>query len=82
MEVDFGQEKIQTISKASKYYDWLINYETYDYTNFDTQWLLQVCPYYMRKKLYVVKDLKKIVEKELKNDYNPDLANFFIQYLC
>lgn len=82
MEVDFGQEKIQTISKTSEYYNWLINPETYDYTSFNTEWLLQACPSYIRAKLYLAKDLRKIVEKELKDEYNSDLANFFIKYLC
>lgn len=76
MEVDFKQERVQAISKKSEYYNWLINFETYDYSNFDLEWLTH-CPYYIKSKLLHVDSLKEKVKAELKRKYDPKLAEFF-----
>lgn len=81
MQVDFKRESVQAISKKSDYYNWLINPETYDYSNFDVKWLTQLCPYCIRKKLYNIDLLKEKVKAELKKNYDSKLADFFVHYL-
>ena len=81
LNVDFKQESVQAISKKSEYYNWLINNDTYDYSNFDVKWLTQLCPYYIKGKLHSVKGLKEKVEEELKGEYDLQLAKFFIRHL-
>lgn len=81
LDVDFKQENIQIISQKSEFYNWLINFESYDYSIFNVKLLTQFCPYYIRKKLYLAKGLKERVLKELKTNYDPNLSKFFIEYL-
>jgi hypothetical protein len=81
LAVDFKQESIQRISKKSEYYNWLINPETYDYSNFNVKWLTEACPSYLRLKLHSVEVLKKKVAEELKREHDPQLAKFFIKHL-
>src|SRR5204862_113242 len=64
MNVDFNNDTIQKIAQKSEYYNWLINYGTFDYSKFHTQWLFK-CPYHILIKLHTVKPLKKKVAKEL-----------------
>lgn len=82
LNVDFKQENIQEISKKSDYYNWLINYENYDYTNFDLKWLTELpIPYYIKVKLKQIEQLKEKVIKELKDNYETKLAEFYTKYL-
>src|SRR5690606_4726080 len=75
LNVDFKKENIQKISKISDYYNWLINYETYDYTNFDLKWLTELfVPYHIKEKLQQIEPLKEKVIKELKDNYDSKLA--------
>src|SRR5690606_33240572 len=62
LNVDFKQDNVQEISKKSDYYNWLINYATYDYSTFDLKWLTQLhFPYHIRKKLQQIEPLKEKV---------------------
>ncbi len=81
MKVDFKRKDIQNISKISDYYNWLINPETVDYSNFDVRWILQFCPSYILQILKTIDSLKKKVKDELTRNYNSELAEFYIQYL-
>ncbi|QQS30837.1 MAG: SMEK domain-containing protein [Sphingobacteriales bacterium] len=82
LNVDFNQENIQEISKISDYYNWLINYETYDYTNFDLKWLNELfVPYYIKEKLQQIEPLKEKIIKELKDNYDYKLAEFYTKNL-
>jgi|GEM_PF-4821158 len=82
LNVDFKQENIQEISKKSGYYNWLINYETYDYTNFDLKWLTELFfPYYNKEKLQQIEPLKEKVTNELKKNYDAKLAEFYTKNL-
>ena len=81
LDVDFKQENVQTISQKSEYYNWMINYEVYDYSSFNVKWLTQFCPYYIRIKLRSAKGLKERVIEELKWNYDSELAKLFIEYL-
>jgi len=82
LNVDFKQESIQEISKISDYYNWLINYETYDYTNFDLKWISELfIPDHIIEKLRQVKLLKEKVIKELKVNYDSRLAEFYTKNL-
>ncbi|TDL99430.1 MAG: hypothetical protein C4K58_05865 [Flavobacteriaceae bacterium] len=82
LNVDFKQESIQEISKKSDYYNWLINYETYDYKLFELKWLTDLfVPYYINEKLHHIKPLKEKVVKELKVNYDAKLAEFFTENL-
>ncbi|NLJ82026.1 MAG: SMEK domain-containing protein, partial [Bacteroidales bacterium] len=82
MNVDFKQENIQAIAKKSDYYNWLINYDTFDYSNFNTKWLTQLdFPYYNREKLKQIDSLRVKVEEELKKNHDAKLAKFYIKYL-
>lgn len=81
LDVDFKQKNIQTISQKSGFYNWLINFENYDYSTFNVKWLTQFCPYYIRIKLRLAKGLKEKVIEELKENYDSELAKFFIEYL-
>ncbi|MBK9220677.1 MAG: hypothetical protein IPO16_00970 [Saprospiraceae bacterium] len=81
LKVDFKHEDIQSISKKSDYYNWLINFDTYDYSNFNTKWLTQLCPEFIKTKLNSIESLKEKVSEELKKDYDNNLAEFFIKYL-
>lgn len=82
LNVDFKQESIQKISKKSDYYNWLINYETFDYTNFDLKWLTELfVPYHIIEKLQHIEPLKEKVIKELKDNYETKLAEFYTKNL-
>lgn len=81
MKVDFSKESIQVIAQKSEYYNWLINFENYDYTNFNLKWLTDACPYYLKMKLYRSASLKEKVTNELCKSYNEELAIFFVKYL-
>lgn len=82
LNVDFKQENVQEISKKSDYYNWLINYETYDYTNFDLKWLTElVIPYQIEGKLKQVEPLIGKIIKELKDNYDSQLAGFYTKRL-
>lgn len=82
LKVDFNEENIQEISKKSDYYNWLINYETYDYTDFDLKWLTELFfPYHNKKKLQQIKQLKDKVRQELKDKYDTRLAEFYTKNL-
>jgi hypothetical protein len=81
MKVDFSKRSIQVIAQKSEYYYWLINFENYDYTNFNLKWLTDACPYYLKIKLYRSASLKRKVANELHKNYNEELATFFVKYL-
>lgn len=82
LKVDFKQENIQEISKISDYYNWLINYETYDYSNFDLKWLTELhFPYHIKEKLQQIEPLKEKVTNELKINYDDKLAEFYTKNL-
>lgn len=82
LNVDFKQENIQEISKISDYYNWLINYETYDYSNFDLKWLTELhFPYHIKEKLQQIEPLKEKVTNELKINYDDKLAEFYTKNL-
>jgi len=82
LNVNFKQEDVQEISKKSDYYNWLINCETYDYTNFDLKWLTELFfPYHIKEKLQQIEPLKEKVIKELKDNYNTKLAEFYTKNL-
>jgi hypothetical protein len=82
LNVNFKQENVQEISKKSDYYNWLINYETYDYTNFDLKWLTELFfPHHIKEKLQQIEPLKEKVIKELKDNYDTKLAEFYTKNL-
>lgn len=82
LNVDFRQENVQEISKKSDYYNWLINCENYDYTNFDLKWLTELpIAYYIKQKLQQIEPLKGKVTKALKDNYDAKLAEFYTKYL-
>lgn len=82
LNVNFKQENIQEISKISEYYNWLINYETYDYTNFDLKWLTELYfPNHIKEKFQQIEPLKAKVSNELKKNYDDKLAEFYIKNL-
>ncbi|MBK8443136.1 MAG: hypothetical protein IPL35_06830 [Sphingobacteriales bacterium] len=82
LNVDFKQESVQEISKKSDYYNWLINCETYDYTTFDLKWLTELLiPYHIKEKLQHIEPLKEKVIKELKDNYETKLAEFYTKNL-
>lgn len=81
LNIDFTEDRIQVIAKKSEYYNWLVNYDTYDYSNFDCSWLIDACPFHLKMKINKVESLKKKVASELSKDYNPELGAFYIKYL-
>ncbi len=81
LEIDFTEERIQVIAQKSDYYNWLVNYQNYDYSNFNCNWLTDACPYYLRMKLHKVETLKMRVASELAKDYNAELATFYVKHL-
>ncbi len=82
LNVDFKQKNVQEISKKSDYYNWLINHETYYYTNFDIKWLTELYfPYHLKEKLRKIEPLKEKVIKELKENYDTKLAEFYTKNL-
>lgn len=80
MEADFSRTDIQELAAKSEYYNWLVNHEHYDYTNFEFKWLTDACPYYLRVNLWKLKALKKELEKHLSGHYDEGLAKFFVRY--
>jgi hypothetical protein len=81
LQVDLQDERIQAIAKKSNYYNWLINFKDYDYSNFDLGWLTDACPYYLKLQLSSVENLKKKVSASLAKKYNEKLAEFYFKYL-
>jgi len=81
LNIDFKQENMQTISEKSEYYNWVINYESYDYSAFNTKWLIDLCPYYIKDRLRSVPGLKNKIIEELKKEYDACVAKFFVEYL-
>ncbi len=79
--VDFNDEAMQVIAQKSNYYNWLINFKNYNYSNFPFRWLTDACPLYLRKQLYKVDSLKKEVANELAEKYDEKLAPFYVKYL-
>lgn len=78
LNVDFKREDIQEISRKSDYYNWLTNYETYDYTNFNLKWITELyVPYYIKPKLKLVKPLKDKIAEALKENFDAKLAEFY-----
>lgn len=82
LNVDFKQENVQKISRKSHYYNWLINYENYDYTNFDLKWLTELfVPYHIKQSLQQVEPLKEKVKQAIEDNYNVKLAEFYVKNL-
>lgn len=81
MKVDFSLSSIQQIAQKSDYYNWIINFENFDYSNFNFKWLIDACPYYLQLQLYKVEALKQKVEYELCINYSPELASFYFKHL-
>lgn len=80
MNVNLKEREYQLIAEKSTYYNWLINHENFDYTDFDFKWLTEACPYYLKVKLYQIESLSREVVKELASNYNDELAIFFSKY--
>jgi hypothetical protein len=79
--VDFNDEALQAIAQKSDYYNWLINFKDYNYSNFHFGWLIDACPLYIKEQLYIVDDLKKEVTNKLTKKYDERLAVFYVKYL-
>lgn len=81
MDVDFKTAGIQAIANKSDYYYWLINYENYDYSEFNFKWLIDACPHHLKVKLRKVNSLRKAVVKQLLLNYDKELAFFYTKHL-
>lgn len=54
----------------------------FDYTNFDLKWLTELfVPYHIIEKLQHIEPLKEKVIKELKDNYETKLAEFYTKNL-
>jgi hypothetical protein len=81
LHLDFNEESIQAIAQKSDYYNWLINFKHYDYSNFNFKWLIEACPQYLKPQLHTVKSLKEKVAMQLAKEYDENLAAFYIKNL-
>ena len=82
MDIDLQKEKVlEEVKNVSDYYNWLINSETYDYTDFDFKWLIEACPHNLKIKLFANAHLKDKVKQRLLQKYDDALAIFYTKYL-
>ncbi len=68
-------------TNSKNYYDWLMNLEEYDYTNFDVYWILKFKTDSYFKAFKKSEKLKAVIEKLLKVNYIEGVAKIYFNNL-
>jgi hypothetical protein len=81
LQIDLRKDKIQSLGSYHPYIDWLLNIDSFDYTNFKREWLriYPVNDFYKAFKCSAV--LVEYVESSLKLDYDPWVAKALYKHL-
>ena len=78
MGIDFRDKQLSEIADKSEFYNWVINPEEYDYSNFDLKWLIDLCELpFLTKRLKGIDGLKSKVEIALKKKFDKQLSEFY-----
>ncbi|MCK8480953.1 DUF4365 domain-containing protein [Psychroserpens algicola] len=82
MPFDKKLRKLSKKTNSKNYYDWLMNLEGYDYTNFDVYWILKHKTDSYFKAFNKSKKMKKIIQKSLKENYIEGVAKIYFNMLA
>ncbi|WP_298486237.1 hypothetical protein [uncultured Maribacter sp.] len=81
--LNFDREEniLNEFTNISEFEKWLLRPKKYDYSNFDTKWIIASQNAYILNNLRGIDDLTKVIEAELKNKFNPVIAKTFYNNL-
>ncbi len=71
-KVKFNESKFEKFKKINPYYNWLLDMESYNYQNFDPNWIGEYTTRYYYREIANCKNAKKAIENYLRN--NIDIA--------
>jgi hypothetical protein len=83
MDVDLNDERLRLLENLCDWQKWLINLENFDYSQFKSEWILLFhhlnTPAF--EKFGKIDAIKEAVKRDLKKNYNRQLAEIYVKYL-
>ncbi len=72
--------RLQKLKNLTDYMKFFIFREKSDLSKFKSEWLLLITRKYVQERISKIKPLKKIIEMELKKDFNEEIAKIYTSY--
>lgn len=79
IEIDTTTERFQKFKSIHPYYDWLFNLDTFDYVNFDVNWVLINRIKYYYKRMSKCENLKNALVNYLDNESHAGIEKFLVR---
>jgi hypothetical protein len=78
--INIKGEQLRKFTKLEDYYYWLLNYEEYDYKNFNPEWILFWRTDTYMQRFSKIKEIGVRIRKFLRHNYNEELAKIYFKY--
>jgi hypothetical protein len=80
LRMDFGDNQLKKINYSSQFENWILNPGTFDYSQFDIEWIKAVRSKFILTRLKDFSVIGDIIEQHLKKNYDSELAEIYIKY--
>jgi hypothetical protein len=74
LNIDLDREELKELKDLNSFETWLLDPWNFDYHDFHPHWLIDLKNTLIIEKINTIKSIKKAIEKQLKLNYNPILA--------
>lgn len=78
--IEFTDERVLSIKAKNSFEKWILNPFDYDYTKFNSLWLIDVNHPVILEKLREIIEIKEVIEADLRSSYNPILGEIKYKY--
>ncbi|GGE14996.1 hypothetical protein [Sphingobacterium cellulitidis] len=78
--IQLNKDQLNKFTNLDHFETWALNISEFDYTHFETDWLIAVNDEYILTKLVIIPEIHKALEERLSKNYNSTLSKIYFKY--
>ena len=82
LNIDFDDHRLKVLTNLSEFEKWLLNPIGFDYSKFQSEWILAANHPFILNKLKGIDVIPKAIDSSLKDNFNPKLAEIYFRYFA